>query len=118
VAYSELKPLVDLVGPANAMEILLEGEVFGAERAYDMGLVNRVVPDDALAAEVEASAARILAGAPLVARWHKKFTRRLMEAAPLSADEVDESYACFGTEDFRTGYQAFLAKTKPVFRGR
>jgi enoyl-CoA hydratase len=118
VAYSELKPLVDLVGPANAMEILLEGEVFGVERAYDMGLVNRVVPDDALAAEVEASAARILNGAPLVARWHKKFTRRLMEAAPLSADEVDESYACFGTEDFRTGYQAFLAKTKPVFRGR
>jgi enoyl-CoA hydratase len=118
VAYSELKPLVDLIGPANAMEILLEGQVFGAQRAYDMGLINRVVPDDALAAEVEASAARILEGAPLVARWHKKFTRRLMEAAPLSAAEVDESYACFGTEDFRTGYQAFLAKTKPVFQGR
>jgi hypothetical protein len=41
-----------------------------------------------------------------------------MEARPLSAEEVDESYACFGTEDFRAGYQAFLAKTKPVFRGR
>ena len=118
VAYSELKPLVELVGPANAMEILLEGEVFGAQRAYDMGLVNRVVPDDGVTAEVEASAARICEGAPLVARWHKKFTRRLMQAKPLTAEEVDESYACFGTEDFRTGYQAFLAKTKPVFSGR
>jgi enoyl-CoA hydratase/carnithine racemase len=118
VAYAELQPLVDLVGPANAMEILLEGEVFGVQRAYDMGLVNRVVPDAALAAEVEASAARICEGAPLVARWHKKFTRRLMDPAPLTAEELDESYACFGTEDFRTGYQAFLAKTKPVFRGR
>jgi enoyl-CoA hydratase/carnithine racemase len=118
VAYSELRPLVDLVGHANAMEILLEGEVFGARRAYDMGLVNRVVPDDALAAEVEASVARIGEGAPLVARWHKKFTRRLMDSAPLTPDELDESYACFGTEDFRAGYQAFLAKTKPVFEGR
>jgi enoyl-CoA hydratase len=118
VAYSELKPLLELVGPANAMEILLEGQVFGAQRAYEMGLVNRVVPDDGLAAEVEASVARICEGAPLVARWHKKFTRRLMEAEPLSPDEVDESYSCFGTEDFRTGYQAFLAKTKPVFHGR
>ncbi len=118
VAYAELQPLVDLVGPANAMEILLEGEVFGAQRAYDMGLVNRVVPDAALADEVAASAARICEGAPLVARWHKKFTRRLMDPTPLSAEEVDESYACFGTEDFRTGYQAFLAKTRPAFRGR
>ena len=118
VAYSELKPLVDLIGPANAMEILLEGQILDAQRAYDMGLLNRVVPDDALDAESRATAARICEGAPLVARWHKKFTRRLMAAEPLSAEELDESYHCFGTEDFRTGYQAFLAKTKPEFRGR
>jgi enoyl-CoA hydratase/carnithine racemase len=118
VAYSELKPLVDLIGPANAMEILLEGQILDAQRAYDMGLLNRVVPDDALDAEIQATAGRICEGAPLVARWHKKFTRRLMAAEPLSAEELDESYHCFGTEDFRTGYQAFLAKTKPEFRGR
>jgi enoyl-CoA hydratase/carnithine racemase len=118
VAYSELKPLVDLIGPANAMEILLEGQILGAQRAYDMGLLNRVVPDDALDVEIQATAARICEGAPLVARWHKKFTRRLMVAEPLSTEELDESYHCFGTEDFRTGYQAFLAKTKPEFRGR
>jgi len=118
VAYNELKPLVELVGPSNAMEILLEGDIFGATRAYDMGLVNRVVPDDALADEVRASAARICEGAPLVARWHKKFTRRLMQPAPLTAEELDESFTCFGTEDFKAGYQAFLAKTKPEFSGR
>jgi enoyl-CoA hydratase/carnithine racemase len=118
VAYSELKPLVDLIGPANAMEILLEGQILDAQRAYDMGLLNRVVPDDALDAEIQATAGRICEGAPLVARWHKKFTRRLMAAEPLSTEELDESYHCFGTEDFRTGYQAFLAKTKPEFRGR
>ena len=118
VALQELRPLVELVGPANAMEILLEGEVFGAERAYDMGLINRIVADDQFDTEIEASAARICEGAPLVARWHKKFTRRLLQPEPLSAEELDESFACFGTEDFRTGYKAFLAKEKPTFEGR
>ncbi len=45
VAYSELEPLVQLVGPANALEILLEGRIFGADEALRMGLINRVVPD-------------------------------------------------------------------------
>jgi enoyl-CoA hydratase len=117
VAYSELKPLVDLVGPANAMEILLEGQIFGAGRAVAMGLVNRVVPDTELDAEVPATARRIAEGAPLVARWHKAFTHRLMDPAPLTPAEDDESYQCFETADFREGYRAFLAKRKPVFRG-
>jgi enoyl-CoA hydratase len=118
VAYAELEPLLQLVGPANAMEILLEGRIVGADDALRMGLINRVVADAELDAEVEATAARIAEGAPLVARWHKKFTRRLLQPAPLSPEELDESYHCFGTEDFQAGYKAFLAKTKPEFRGR
>jgi enoyl-CoA hydratase/carnithine racemase len=118
VAYPELEPLVQLVGPANALEILLEGRIFGADDALRMGLINRVVPDAELDAELEASLARIVEGAPLVARWHKKFTRRLLQPAPLSADELDESFHCFGTEDFQAGYRAFLAKAKPEFEGR
>ena len=61
---------------------------------------------------------RIAEGAPLVARWHKKFTRRLMQAEPLSDEEMDESFHCFETADFRAGYRAFLAKSKPEFQGR
>jgi enoyl-CoA hydratase len=118
VSYAELKPLVDLVGPANAKEILLEGEVFGAARALHMGLVNRLVPDADLDAEIDATAARIAEGAPLVARWHKKFTRRVLEPEPITPAELDECFECFETEDFRTGYRAFLAKTKPRFEGR
>ena len=57
-------------------------------------------------------------GAPLVARWHKKFIRRLADPRALSAEEAAESYACFDTEDFRTGYRAFLDKKKPRFTGR
>jgi enoyl-CoA hydratase len=118
VSYAELKPLVDLIGPANALEILLEGRMHSADEALRIGLVNRVVPDAELEAEVLASAMRIAEGAPLVSRWHKKFTRRIMQPEPLSDDEMDESFHCFETEDFRAGYQAFLAKSKPEFRGR
>ena len=59
--------------------------------------------------------------APLVARWHKQFIQRLMEPTgptPLSEAEHEQDFACFGTEDFRTGYQAFLEKVKPNFKGR
>ena len=56
--------------------------------------------------------------APLVARWHKKFARRLADPAPLTEAEYLEAFDCFDTEDFRTGYQAFLARQKPRFSGR
>ena len=117
VAYAELEPLVQLIGPSNAKEILFEGQIFGSARAYDMGLVNRVV-DDGLDDEIAATAERIAEGAPLVARWHKKFARRLLSPEPLTAEEQDENYACFATEDFRIGRDAFLAKKTPVFKGK
>ena len=50
VSYTELKPLLELIGPANALEVLLEGRIHGAEEALRIGLVNRVIAD----AEVEA----------------------------------------------------------------
>jgi len=118
VSYNELKSLVSLVGSATALEILLEGRVFGADEAFAKGLINRVVPDADVEREVQAAVARISEGAPLVARWHKSFVRRLADQASITDGEMDECYACFDTEDFRIGYRAFLGKSKPVFKGR
>ena len=92
--------------------------MFDAAEARQIGLVNRVVPDEELQSEIEATARRIAEGAPLVNRWHKKFARRLGEPAPLVEDELAEGFATFGTEDFQEGYRAFLDKRKPRFRGR
>jgi enoyl-CoA hydratase len=118
VSYEELGGLVALAGKAGTLEILLEGRVFGAEEALRKGLVNRFVPDADVASEVAATAKRISHGAPLVARWHKKFINRMLEAAPITAEERDEAHLCFDTEDFRIGWKAFLDKTRPTFVGR
>jgi enoyl-CoA hydratase/carnithine racemase len=118
MAYAEMAPLVRLVGPSVALEILLEGRIFDAIEAKEKGLVTRLVADDQVAAEARATAERIAEGAPLAARWHKKFARRLASAELLTVAELDECFDCFDTEDFRIGYAAFLAKQKPKFTGR
>ena len=118
MAYPEIEALIRLCGESVALEILYEARVFDASEAMAKRLVNRVVADDKVEEEGYAAARRIADGAPLVNRWHKKFARRLAEARPLSSDEADEGFACFGTEDYRAGRDAFLAKAKPVFKGR
>ena len=118
IGHNEMRGLLSLVGKAVTLEILLEGRVFNADEASDKGLVSRVVPDDEVEREAYATARRIADGAPLVARWHKQFMRRLAEAGPLTPKELDEAYACYDTEDFKIGYQSFLAKSQPTFKGR
>jgi enoyl-CoA hydratase len=117
-SYDELQGMMRVIGPVASLEILLEGRIWDAREAYEKGLVNRVVPDAQVVEEAYATARRIADGAPLVARWHKKFIRRLLDPRPLTAEERDEGYACFDTEDFKTGVAAFLAKKKPDFAGR
>jgi enoyl-CoA hydratase/carnithine racemase len=118
MAYPEMAPLVRLAGTDVALEILLEGRIFDAAEAREKRLVTRVVPDDRVAAEARATAERIAEGAPLVARWHKHFARRLRQTRPLTEAEYLECFDCFDTEDFRIGYRAFLAKQRPAFEGR
>ena len=119
LGLGEMQGLLQLAGKAVTLEILLEGRVFGAQEAKEKGLVSRVVADDKVEEETYATARRIADGAPLTARWHKQFMRRLMrDAAPPTQAELEEGYACYGTEDFQTGYKSFLAKIQPKFKGR
>ena len=118
MAYGELIGLLAVAGPTAALEILLEGRVFGAAEAFAKGLVTRVVADDQVEAEAMKAAQNIAEGAPLVARWHKKFIRRLQYEAHLSAEEWAEGFACFDTADYREGSTAFVEKRAPKFSGR
>ena len=118
MAYRELEALVTAAGRRGALEILLEGRIIDAAEALRKGLVTRVVADGEVAAEALATAGRVADGAPLVARWHKKFLRRLADPAPITEAELAECYECFGTEDYDIGYHSFLEKKKPEFKGR
>lgn len=114
----ELAGLLNIAGPAVAKEILLEGRLLTAREAYEKGLITRVLPDQDAEAETLATARRIAAGAPLVARWHKQWIARLMDNRQLAEDEKRESFAFLDTEDYAEGLAAFAAKRPPIFNGR
>ncbi len=119
IAYDELAGLLALAGRAVAAEILLEGRVWNAQEAFAKGLLTRVVPDDQVEREAYATARRIADGAPLVARWHKQFIRRLtVGAPPLTAAEKDANFDYLKTEDYRSGIDAFIHKKKSKFKGK
>ena len=59
-----MRALVDIAGPAGALEVVLEGRVFDSAEALAKGLVNRVVPDAEVEGEAYAPAKHIAAGAP------------------------------------------------------
>ena len=118
VDHQELVELMDLIGAARALEILLEGHIFGAEEALSKGLLSRVVDDERVVEHAYATALRIAAAAPLVNRWHKRFVAQLRQGRALSPAERAEAYACFATEDYRRGREAFARKQVPEFIGR
>ncbi|MCG8356934.1 MAG: enoyl-CoA hydratase-related protein [Kiloniellales bacterium] len=116
--YAAMRPLVALVGQTTAMEILLEGRILDAEEAQAKGLVNRVVPDEAVETEAMATARRIAEGAPLAARGHKRFVRRAADPRPLSEAEWREPFQSCDSADYHEGVRAFLDKRKPAFEGQ
>jgi enoyl-CoA hydratase len=108
-----------LIGKGRAAELLLTGAAIGADEAYQLGLVNRVVEPDQLLLESETLVREILAQAPLAVKltWealHRGCNLTLEESASLGADYFG---LIASSEDFREGTRAFLDKRKPLFQG-
>ena len=108
------------VGKYVAMEVNLGGAPITAQRAYQLGMVNKVVPAE-VTIEVAKDIARQLAGkAPVALRLAKESVNRALET-PLSeglAVERKNFFFLFATEDQKEGMRAFLDKRKAQFKGR
>lgn len=113
-------PLPWLVGPRAAMEIMLTGDPLTAARAYEIGLVNKVVPQSGLRAEAQSLAERIAANAPLSVQAAKKTVylaeRPAFEAA---SEEAERIWApVYTSRDAQEGPAAFRDKRAPVWTGQ
>jgi enoyl-CoA hydratase len=107
-------------GKYVGMEVNLLGTQIPARRAYQLGLVNRVVPAELTIPVAVQMAARGAAAAPIAARLAKESVNRALET-PLQeglAGERKSFYFLFGTEDQKEGMAAFLGKRKPSWQGR
>ena len=107
-----------IVGYRNAMEILLLGERFDAQRALQLGLVNRVVAAMDLDATVDSVVQAIVAGPTLALRNAKRLLRE--SSAHTLSQQLDAERRslgeCVGTADFEEGIAAFLDNRSPKFR--
>lgn len=117
LAPDEMRGMIDLVGRAATVALLLEGRVFDAPEALRLGLLTRIVDPAELEAETEAALARVRAGAPAAARLNKQYARRLTDAAPLTEAEYQDFFSYAESRDHLEGVQAFLAGTTPTFTG-
>ena len=108
------------IGQAAAMEAILTGEPIPAQRAYELGLISRLVEPGAALDEALALAERITACAPL-AVWE---SRRIVLAAAYADDETlktmtNEAFGrIMGSEDTKEGLTAFIEKRTPEWQGR
>lgn len=113
-------PLAWIVGPRIALELLTTAQPLSAQRMYDLGFVNKVVPYGDLLSEAEKMARAIADNAPLSVRAGKKMVYQSADL-PLQEgyDRADELWEhVYLSEDGQEGPRAFREKRKPVWQGR
>ncbi len=118
--YGGTQRLPRLVGPSQAMSLILTGDPIKAEEALRIGLVDKVVPIGEALNEAKAMAKRIMTRGPLAVQAAK---RAVYEGMKVSLEEgIAFEADCFSelcnTEDQKEGANAFLGKRKPNFQGK
>lgn len=119
LAIGGASSLVARIPHKIAMELMLLGDSITAQRAYEVGLVNRVVPREGLMDAAMGYAERIVENAPLVLGMLKRYAHAVMPKGPLelSAAWRREPEIIFASRDAKEGIAAFRDRRKPRFSG-
>ena len=117
--FAGLERLVNLIGPAFAKEMFFTARLFSAAEAYEMGLINRVVPDDRVESYVADYAETITGNAPLTVGSVKAIVGEVLKDRETRDLAMCEELVkrCFASHDYVEGRRAFLEKRKPQFIG-
>jgi enoyl-CoA hydratase/carnithine racemase len=109
-----------LVGQGRAIQMLLTGEKILAQEAFNTGLVTRVVPQEQLMDSAMDMAQTIATNAPISVRLVKQTMQRTydLDLEAVMQLEVDGMLQCFRSEDLVEGFNAFLEKRTPVYKGK
>ncbi|MGZ5073947.1 MAG: enoyl-CoA hydratase/isomerase family protein [Usitatibacter sp.] len=118
LSMASLRRMTALIGAARVKELIFLAKLVSGEEALKLGFVHEVA-DDAAAVQARANemAQAIAANAPLTLRVTKEGLRRLQQhGAPVEAEDL--VLACYMSDDFREGMEAFLAKRPPKWSGK
>ena len=113
------EPMYQNLPPAIALEMLLIGDRIGAERLYEIGFLNMIVPPERVMAQAVEVAEKICGNGPLSVRMDKEL---FYESRTMNRDEIDKlNWKLQGeilkSEDNKEGMRAYLEKRKPLYRG-
>jgi enoyl-CoA hydratase/carnithine racemase len=118
-SFADTRRLVATVGPARAKDMLFSGRLLDAAEALAIGLVDRVLPDDAVEAAALDYARTLAERAPLSLRATKRMVEAMMAGADSDTAETAALYdGAYRSADFREGQAAFAERRPPRFRGR
>ena len=112
--------LTRAIGKARAMEIVLTGRFITSREACNAGLVNKVVPDEAVMDEARRLAHEIASRPPVAVRLAKESVLKAFDTTLEGGLEFERKnfYLLFASEDQKEGMKAFTEKRKPAWKGR